>query len=648
MPLSSYSIQKFFGPKGLLARSLESFECRSSQIQMARLVQEALELNTTAIIEAGTGTGKTLGYLVPVILSGKKTVISTGTKNLQEQIFLKDIPLLASATGEKIQALLMKGRKNYLCLHRYFQNMAQPSLLRPDLGPVKKRIDKWLKKTTFADRAELSWMKDDDPLWDAMSASSEQCLGVQCDYRDECYLDRLRKEAARSRLIIVNHHLFFADLMVKEGGFGEIIPRFQAALFDEAHAVEEIATTYFGLRWSTHQARDLIQDLEKNTELLKTKGKKTIRTRIDLIKTGIEKLIRIFDGMEVRGKLDDEALQAIQQGPVRILQEGFAFPPGINHSEPSENKTFTALADRARELKETLELILTIRESGWITWFEKRKRSLILHASPLDISQNLKERLYGKVKCLLFTSATLSTNGHFKYIQSRLGLPQETIQGIFPSHFHFETQTLLYIPKDLPLPTDPDFIPKITNRMVELFKITTGRALVLFTSYHNLNAVHRLIEAHIPYRVFRQGDAPKTVLLDAFKDDTHSILLATGSFWQGVDVPGESLSCLIVDKLPFGSPGDPLVSARIDELRSQGRNPFMEYQLPSAIIALKQGLGRLIRGAKDRGLLSILDRRLVDQRYGRYFFDSLPPLPLCHDLTQVAHFFDTTPKAPEK
>ena len=646
MHLSSDPIQKLLGPEGLLARTLDGFECRSSQMQMARLVQRALDVDANAIIEAGTGTGKTLGYLVPVILSGKKAVISTGTKNLQEQIFFKDIPLLVKATGEKIHAILMKGRKNYLCLHRYFQYMAQPSFLRPDLGPTKSRIDQWLKKTSFADRSELSWMRDDDPIWDAISASSEQCIGTQCDHRDACYLDRLRKEAARCHIIIVNHHLFFADLMVKEGGFGEIIPRFQVAVFDEAHTVEEIATTYFGERWSTHQVLDLTQDLEKAILSLQKRGKKKIKTRIDFIKTGIEKLLHVFDGMEEKGRLYDEMLQAIQNGPAQILQEGLSFPSEMDHAELSEGNAFSVLTDRARELKETLGLILTRRETGWITWFEKRKKGLILHASPLDISQSMEDRLYRKIKSLIFTSATLSTNGNFHYFQSRLGLPQDTIQGICPSHFQFETQTLLYIPKDLPLPADPDFVPRITERMVELFRITAGRALVLFTSYHNLHSVHRLLKGQIPYRVLRQGDAPKSVLLDAFRNDTRSILLATGSFWQGVDVPGEALSCLIVDKLPFASPGDPLTSARIDSLRNQGKNPFMDYQLPSAIIALKQGLGRLIRSASDRGLLSILDRRLIYQRYGRFFIDSLPELPLCHDLSQVAHFFNNTPEEP--
>ena len=646
MPLSPDPILKLLGPEGLFARTLDSFEYRPSQIQMAHLVREAIQGDANAIIEAGTGTGKTLGYLVPVLLSGKKAVISTGTKNLQEQIFFKDIPLLTKASGEKIHAILMKGRKNYLCLHRYFQYMAQPSFLRLDLGQTKIRIDQWLKKTSFADRSELPWMRDDDPLWDTISASSEQCIGTRCDYRDACYIDRLRKEAAGSHIIIVNHHLFFADLMVKEGGFGEIIPRFQVAVFDEAHSVEEIATTYFGERWSTHQILDLTHDLERAVLSLQKRGKKETKARIDMIKAGIEKLLYAFHSMEEKGRLDDEILQAIQKGPAQMLQEALSFPPGMDHAELSEGKAFSLLADRARELKETLGRILTRRDIGWITWFEKRKKTLILHASPLDISQSMEDRLYRKIKSIIFTSATLSTNGNFHYFQSRLGLPQDTIQGICPSHFHFETQTLLYIPKDLPLPVDPDFVPRITERMVELFRITAGRALVLFTSYHNLHSAHRLLKGQIPYRILRQGDAPKSILLDAFRSDTRSILLATGSFWQGVDVPGEALSCLVIDKLPFASPGDPLTSARIDSLRNQGKNPFMDYQLPSAIIALKQGLGRLIRGASDRGLLSILDRRLIYQRYGRFFIDSLPELPLCHDLSQVAHFFNASPKEP--
>ena len=640
MPDPSLTAQDILGPDGLLSGLLQGFEFRSSQMDMALIIQKALVKKVPAIVEAGTGTGKTFGYLVPVVLSGKKAVISTGTKNLQEQIYFKDLPILRRATDIKIDAMIMKGRKNYLCLHKFNQYFSQPSMLNPGMADKGQRLREWMKKTEFADRAELRWMADDDFLWDAISSTSEQCLGTDCMFLNDCFLGRLRAKAAKSRIIIVNHHLFFADLKIKRGGFGEILPRFQVAVFDEAHNIEEIATSYLGEALSMNQVFELVGDIEKVVRDTSDSGvdKRKLKKYLNSIKNASEVLRALFDNREDKGRIDHDTMLLMKEGPAREIRRSLWNIREKTGISESENGALQQLVARADDLDRLFQQVLKDRDDNWLNWYEKQRRGVTLHASPLDISERMNELLYLKVQTVVFTSATLSTNGSFDYVASRLGLPDDTIKGISPSHFDFENQTLLYIPKDLPLPNDSSFGPQIAIRILDILKRTNGRALVLFTSYYNLNIVYEILKHKIPYTIFRQGDAPRSVLLDSFRKDIRSVLLATRSFWQGVDVPGEALSCLIIDKLPFDSPGEPLIAARLDAIRSSGGNPFMDYQVPSAIISLKQGLGRLIRKSSDRGLLSILDIRILKSRYGRLFLESLPRIHISHDLSDITHF----------
>jgi ATP-dependent DNA helicase DinG len=622
MSISEDHIEDILGPDGLVSRSLDGFEFRAAQVEMARLIEKAIREKKSAIVEAGTGTGKTLGYLVPLVLSGKKAVISTGTKNLQEQVFFKDIPLLEKATGLDVDAMLMKGRKNYLCLRRYHQVFSHMSFLKPAQEAIRKRIEKWIGKTDFADRAELEWMRDDDPLWDSISSTSEQCLGSKCLHSEDCYLNALRRRAVEARIIIVNHHLFFADLMVKKGGFGEIIPRFQVVVFDEAHSIEDIATAYFGESFSTNQLTELVKDLEKEVKAHGKNVEKELRRRLDQLRIGVEGLRELFAISEEKGRLEDEILEKIHMGTGRDIRESLKFISEESELKRVESAALQAYASRAGELEKRLEGVLSLRAPGWLQWYERRRKGVVFHASPLDVSPYLEEYLYLEGRSTVFTSATLSTNGDFSYYRSRIGLSEDVLEKVFTSHFFFQEQTLMYIPKDLPPPGHHDFGLRAAERILEILKITSGRALVLFTSYHNLNVVHQLLEDEIPYTILKQGAAPRSLLLEEFKRDTHSVLLATGSFWQGVDVPGEALSCLIIDKLPFDSPGEPIVKGRIESIQRRKGNPFMEYQLPSAIISLKQGLGRLIRNTSDQGVLSILDHRMINSRYGRGFLVS--------------------------
>ena len=642
---SAEAIDKILGPQGSLSKAIVGFEFRPSQLKLAKLVQKALRQESKAVIEAGTGTGKTMGYLVPIVLSEKKTVISTGTKNLQEQIFQKDIPLLSGALGREIHAVMMKGRKNYLCRYRFDQHFLHPFLLKTEFDHVRRILQKWIEQSEFGDRAELDWLKDEDHLWDSMSSTSDQCVGTDCMFYEDCFLNRLRQSAAQAELIIVNHHLFFADLMVKKQGFGEIIPRFEAVVFDEAHALEDIATTYFGRSLSTSQLLDLVSDAEKEIAELPNQEKKKVRKHLDWIRAGAEHLWDLLREGEEKSRLADESLEELEKGACLEIKKGLDFIHGKSGFSDEDSPVLHSLANRAHELRNSMDRILASSDADWLRWYEKRKKTVVLHASPLDISQSMKEHLYEKGGPLVFTSATLSTHGHFEYFRSRMGLLEDVLQGIYPSHFDFESNALFYVPTDLPLPTDPLFAANVSRRVLEILDITAGRALVLFTSHNNLNAVHRLLQGRIPYTLFKQGDAPKSLLLEKFRTDTHSVLLATGSFWQGVDVPGEALSCLIVDKLPFESPGDPLVAARIDRIRGQSGNPFMDYQLPAAIIALKQGLGRLIRKSTDRGVLSVLDVRMMTSRYGRFFIESLPRMPLVHDLQAIRRFFHPSPNS---
>ena len=633
-------IQEILGVDGLLARSLPNFEYRESQNAMAYIIAEAIERETPAIIEAGTGTGKTLGYLVPLWLSDKKSVVSTRTKTLQEQIFFKDIPLLAQATGHRPDAMLMKGRKNYLCLRRYHQYFAQPSLLPTEAGAYHQRLQKWLQRTQLADRAELDWLRDDDPLWDAISSTADQCHGSKCPHGEDCYLNALRREAARSQIIIANHHLLFADLMVKEGGFGEVLPRFEVLVCDEAQGIEEIATNFFGSRISDHQLVVFVDDVEDALKNAAVEDDRDLKRHLDFIRAGALSLRDLFSASGPKGSLTETSVEMLNEGPASGIRKGLTYIQEESSFLTAKDTALQALSARAAELRRCLGEILSTEDPNSFKWYERLKKSVVLHASPVEIAESMQKLLYQRVKTIVFTSATLSTNGDFQYLRSRLGLPHELMEGIYASHFDYVHQALLYVPKDLPPPNDPLFGYKAAERILQVLNLTSGRALVLFTSYTNLNLVHQLCSRKIPYAVYKQGDGPRSFLLDKFRQDTHSVLLATGSFWQGVDVPGESLSCLIIDKLPLDSPAEPLVAARIGTIKKRGGNPFQDYQLPSAIISLKQGLGRLIRGSTDWGILSILDTRLLTSGYGRIFLENLPPMPLCHNLHDIAQFFE--------
>jgi len=622
---------------------------------MAAAVAAVFERGGVLLAEAGTGTGKTLAYLVPAILSGQRVLISTGTKNLQEQIFFKDIPALRDALDVPFSATYMKGRANYLCLHRLDQinDAAGPAAFDVFLPIVRE----WAAKTETGDRAELQDLPEDVPFWNDVSATAETCLGSECKRYDECFVTRMRQRAAESDVVIVNHHLLCADAAVRQNAFGEVIPACTHAILDEAHQLEDVATQYFGIGVSTYRIDDLAQDIErlgvpdtaKAVEKLRDRGRMFFNEivyahRTDGRARGEERLRATPSSLAhagegaamLAGALDivEATLKLVRLKPDTTDEVGGS---GSVRLQADFTEQVEALAKRAGEIRADLRFLMRANEAEYVYFVEFRGRGVFLRASPIDVSAIVRDVLLEKMRATVMTSATLTVDGSFDYVKTRLGIRRAN-EIRLASEFDFERQALLYLPPRMPDPRSADFAGAAGRQVIEILKRTHGRAFVLFTSYASLRAVQAIAEMALDYPIFVQGTMPRTQLLKQFRETPHSVLLATSSFWQGVDVVGEALSCVIVDKLPFASPSDPITSARIDAIRARGGEPFDEYQVPLAILALQQGLGRLIRHRRDRGVLAVLDPRLRTKGYGRRFLASIPPAPVVYELDAVATF----------
>jgi ATP-dependent DNA helicase DinG len=674
---ASSTLYQFFSPGGVLARTHPAYEFRRGQLQMAEAVEKALEEKRHLIIEAGTGTGKTLAYLMPVIRSGKRVIISTGTKNLQEQLFYKDIPFLEHALfGDSVTRLsvcYMKGRNNYLCRKKLYDLTDQPVLSGLQEIDQYRAIAAWEKATSTGDRAELAELPETSQLWHKLDARSDACIGQKCSEFERCFITEMRRRGMESDIVIVNHHLFFADLAIKLQADGApdagILPEAAAVIFDEAHELEDVAGNYFGISVSNLRFEDLARDVETSLQhnrmisasLSGALGSLRERSQFffSLLPPG-EGRFAFETRPEFLEENGDEFL-ALNQALTRLAGELEGLP-----QKPEEVFNFVR---RAQEIQMQLAFAMESDDRNTVFWIERRggrgnnreghgrgegqttgkdasspggnargRQNVFLQATPIDVGPILRECLWSKLDCAVLTSATLAVGGGFEYIRQRLGM-EHARESVLPSHFSYESQALFYVPPDLPDTRTPQFTAKAAERIRQLLEITRGRAFVLFTSYAQMNDIYNRLLGELEFPMLRQGDAPKSALLDEFRLTPHAVLFATSSFWQGVDVQGEQLSCVIIDRLPFAVPSDPVVAARVKAIDADGGNAFFQYQVPAAVITLKQGFGRLIRSLHDRGLLVLLDNRILKKQYGRVFIDSLPNYKRTTDLGVVEKFF---------
>jgi ATP-dependent DNA helicase DinG len=634
------TMAEIFGPGGTLERYMPGgYEHRPSQLEMAELVEAAFREKRHVIVEAGTGTGKTLAYLMPAIRSGRRVVISTATKSLQEQLFQKDIPFLQKYFAPELKVAVMKGRGNFLCREKVHRMADQPVLKGLDELDWFQQIRDWEKVTETGDRAELNFLPDDSDLWQRLDARRDTCSGTKCPQFNSCFLTAMHQRAAAADLIIVNHHLFFADLALKQDDFGSVLPEYAAVVFDEAHEIEDVASEYFGRQISNYRFEELGRDAELAVRITRTGGAPLLK-RVARMRDHARSFFEAFPARDGRFPFD----QTQRGGFLEQNREAYDnLVGGLKSLEaeiatlPSKPEELLNIARRAMELRGELAFLFESSEGNFVYWFERRAKGVFVAATPIDVSALLRERLFEAFDTIVLTSATLAVAGRFDYLKQRLGVKAAS-ERVLASEFDFPTQALLYIPQALPDVRDAAFPEQAAAEIVRLLEISRGRAFCLFTSYSQMNDLYERVRPRVRYPLLLQGSAPRTALLEKFRNTEGAVLFATASFWQGVDVPGEQLSCVIVDRLPFAVPSDPIVAARVRTLQEDGRNPFAEYQVPEAVLALKQGFGRLIRSRRDRGALAILDNRIQRMQYGKIFLESLPAYATTRDLAAVERF----------
>jgi len=636
------------GPSGPLSRSLHGYEDRAGQLAMADAVERALAKDRVLICEAGTGTGKTLAYLVPAILSGKKIVVSTATRALQEQIFTKDIPLIRRTLGLEVRAALVKGLANYLCLRRYGEYQSSPDATEPRVARALSIVEGWAASTQSGDLAGIDGVSEDDPLFREISSSSETRIGQTCPNYGRCFVTRMKREAEAARIVVVNHHLFFADLALRGPHAGAALPDYDAVIFDEAHQLEDIATDFFGIRVSTARLQAMLADAERAfiaaglSDKLLRKGEGPVIAQV-----AREAANRFFGsvGAAHAGHHESKAAIASEFWSGEVLATYHKLDSALEalaaYAQVRQtSEAIELVARRAAQLRQDLATIVEGARNQ-VAWAEARSRSIAIGASPIEIAGVLKGRLFAQVPAVVLTSATLATNHGFSFLRSRLGLDDDDIpveEMEVASPFDFPANALVYVPRDLPDPADAAWFEAAQGRIAELIDASGGGAFVLSTSKRMMHALHASLERVSGRPLFVQGEGPKGALLEKFRAATNAVLVATMSFWEGVDVPGRALRLIIIDKIPFQVPTDPVVLARSAAIEAQGRNPFLDYHVPTAAITLKQGFGRLIRTRKDAGIVAILDKRVHTRGYGRTLLESLPPARRTNDLDETKRF----------
>ena len=633
-------IVKTFSPEGALGKAIPGFQPRQAQIDMAVAVECAISDQSQLVIEAGTGTGKTFAYLVPALLSGKKTVISTGSKNLQEQLFHRDLPLMVDALGFFGQIALLKGRSNYLCLDRLSRQMVESheQSADPSLLSQLVKVRSWASETKSGDLGECEAIAEDSPVIPTITSTNDNCLGKECPSYDECFVLKARKKALDSDVVVVNHHLFLADLAIKETGFGELIPEAEVFIFDEAHQMPDIASHYFGQSLSSRQIQELCKDIDiayrteaKDMRQLQKAGDKLLQTAMDL---------RIVLGdTGFRGNWREAIGSPSIARELMRLNDALDFVIEVLKLAIGRSQLLDSAYERANTIKNRLDRVCDVSITGYSYWYDTTPRHFSLHITPLTVADKFCEQMELNPGAWVFTSATLAVNDDFAHFTSRLGLKPKNMFSL-PSPFDYQKQARLCVPRYLPEPNSPGMASKLVTLLSPVIEKNQGRCFFLCTSHSMMKELVERFRQSLSVPVLMQGETSKQKTLAEFMELGNALLVATGAFWEGIDVRGDTLSCVIIDKLPFTAPDDPLLKARIEDCQLRGGDPFAQVQLPEAVITLKQGVGRLIRDNNDSGALIICDNRLVTRDYGGVFLASLPPIPRTRDLNIVQDFLE--------
>lgn len=621
-------LRDMFGPEGKLAAAMENYEYREGQLEMAELVAEAIESNRHLIVEAGTGTGKSLAYLLPALLAKKQAVVSTLTKNLQEQLYHVDIPFIQEKLGLAFKAATLKGRSNYLCLRRFNRFAQQPYFDFREEAQYFSQLNAWAAITKTGDRSEITDLPDQFSTWSAISSTTESCIGKKCKQRQDCFFEVAKAEARKADIIIINHHLFFADLaMKKRTKYAGVLPPVDLLILDEAHEIEDVGTSYFGLRFSSWQLNLLIRDTKRtisDEELVKDEI--AIITDLQNLQDAAKFFFSCFNSRyNTTVRISKKTWTTEMNSAFEQLMTAYTLVKDEIAKVKPKTDDVSSLLNRWTSIQNDAKEIAALDQDDRVYWYEQTERTTTLACAPIELMDDFRTEMFQKIPSVIMTSATLSTQESFTFFKQRIGL-DDCMEKVVPSPFDYKKQAILFVPYGAPDPRDPAFGDFIIHAVGKIVRMTEGKAFVLFTSRKRMTETYAALKDVLPMTTMMQGEKPRHVLIDDFKQDINSVLFATSSFWHGVDVVGRSLSVVIIDKIPFSVPDEPVVEARIEMIENRGGNSFFEFMVPSAIITLKQGIGRLIRSRQDFGIMAILDKRIVESRYGYLFQKSLPPV----------------------
>ena len=631
-------LDELFSSSGELAQKIDGFQAREGQSSMAKSIQGAIETQQHIVAEAGTGTGKTFAYLVPAILSGKKTILSTGTLNLQDQIFEKDFPLIRDALNVPVQAAVLKGRSNYLCLYRLDQAYNSQIGFDKELAAEIQKIERWSKQTIVGDKSEVTDVPESSMVWQHATSTTENCLGQDCPMVAECHPLRARREAQEVDVLIVNHHLLCADWALKDDGFGQLLPEAELVIVDEAHQLIDTASRFLGMSVSARQILSLLSDISAE-QIKLASDMPGLVDMAHLISEDVREMRKILPDSMVKGAWNELLEIRDFEQALDCLVERLDKLYAVLKEVAVRSKGMELCWKRCEEILLNLKLFRQQDKKNWVEWYETFTKTFTFYRTPLDISEAFSNFAFASDAVWVFTSATLSVNNKFDFFTKRLGLT-DALSGIWESPFDYVKQALMYVPTDLPEPRDDNYTSAMMEKVIPVLQASRGRAFILFTSYKAMHEAAEILADKTNFLLLVQNDLPKQQMLQQFRQSENAVLLGTASFWEGVDVRGEALSCVIIDKLPFASPGDPVTKARLDYITSQGSSPFFEYQLPAAALTLKQGVGRLIRDIDDYGVLMLCDPRLASKGYGKVFVESLPSMPITRKIEDVNYFFE--------